>query len=159
MPGTDVTFESPGQNFWQFPVNRIRVNDHIISHGGRPQGISVTAIIDTGSAALVTPPFESGWLMAQIPGLNVPNWTIPCDSNAVISFEMNGKIFRMRAADLAGPVRKPPNTNNCVAQVNEVPICGMGPGTWIFGSVILKNWHVVLDGSGPTNMVRIAQAS
>lgn len=138
---TTITNVNPN-GFWEVPFTA--------SVGGKDLGLSGrTAILDTGTSLIIAPPADATALHAQIPGAKSDGqggFTIPCTTDAQVSFTMGTQSFVIDPRDL---LFVPVNQNNlqgdCVSGIMSGQIGG--PQEWLVGDVFLKNAYFSHDVS------------
>lgn len=140
---TLVTITNVNANgFWEVPFTA--------SVGGKDLGLAGrTAILDTGTSLIIAPAADAQALHAQIPGAKSDGqggFTIPCTTDAQVSFTMGGQNFLIDPRDL---LFVPVNQNNlkgdCVSGIMSGQIGG--PQEWLVGDVFLKNAYFSHDVS------------
>jgi len=133
------------EGYWQASFNSISVN-------GQPVLGSTVAIFDTGSVQIIGDPINIANLFKPISGaLLAPDlapglYTIPCNFNTSISFDVGGKNINISPASFnLGPV--PGSLDTCVAgAASDDSLTGV---FWVLGDVFLQNVYTAWDaGNG-----------
>jgi len=142
-PSTLTTIANVNElGFWEVPFS--------LSVGGKDLGLSGrTAILDTGTSLIVAPPADALALHKQIPGAKADGnggFTIPCTTNAQVSFKMGTQDFLIDPRDLLFvPVDQNNLQGDCVSGIMSGQISG--PQEWLVGDVFLKNAYFSHDVS------------
>lgn len=140
-PATLVTITNVNkQGFWEVPFTA--------SVGGKDLGLSGrTAILDTGTSLIIAPTADATALHAQIPGAKSDGqggFTIPCTTDAQVSFTMGKQEFTIDPRDLLFvPVNQNDLTGDCVSGIMSGQIGGAQE--WLVGDVFLKNAYFSHD--------------
>lgn len=140
-PATLTTITNVNKNgFWEVPFTA--------SVGGKDLGLAGrTAILDTGTSLIIAPPADATALHQQIPGAKSDGqggFTIPCTTDAVVSFKMGTQDFAIDSRDLLFvPVNQNDLTGDCVSGIMSGQIGGAQE--WLVGDVFLKNAYFSHD--------------
>ncbi|KAG8740654.1 hypothetical protein FRC10_004064 [Ceratobasidium sp. 414] len=142
-PATLTTIANVNKiGFWEVPFTP--------SVGGKDLGLSGrTAILDTGTSLIIAPPADALALHQQIPGAKSDGnggFTIPCTTNAQVSFKMGTQDFLIDPRDLLFvPVDQNNLQGDCVSGIMSGQIGGAQE--WLVGDVFLKNAYFSHDVS------------
>jgi cathepsin D len=122
---------------WRIPLDDASVN-------GTPcRFINKTAVIDTGSSYVMLPPKDATVLHNLIPGATTTtqgqNFTLPCDSKAVVQMSFSGISYSISPKDYVGPQYGSACVSTIVGQALD------GDDVWLLGDVFLKNVYSVFD--------------
>ncbi|KAF8604537.1 acid protease [Ceratobasidium sp. AG-I] len=140
-PASLVTITNVNKNgFWEVPFTA--------SVGGKDLGLAGrTAILDTGTSLIIAPAADATALHAQIPGAKSDGqggFTIPCTTDAQVSFTMGKQEFTIDPRDLLFvPVNQNDLTGDCVSGIMSGQIGGAQE--WLVGDVFLKNAYFSHD--------------
>ncbi|KAG8742788.1 hypothetical protein FRC10_000898 [Ceratobasidium sp. 414] len=120
-PDQDRPFHADKIGFWQVPFTP--------SVGGKDLGLSGrTAILDTGTSLITAPPADALALHQQIPGAKSDGnggFTIPCTTDAQVSFKMGAQDFLIDPRDLLFvPVDQSNLQGDCVSGITSGQIGG-----------------------------------
>ncbi|KAH7389703.1 rhizopuspepsin-1 precursor [Phaeosphaeria sp. MPI-PUGE-AT-0046c] len=122
--------------FWEIPIDNAGVD-------GKSLGLtSRTAVIDTGTSFILTPPLDAQALHANIPGhkQDGETFSVPCDTRAVMQFTFNKQVYNISTADWRGG-----KLDSGLCRSNIVGRQTFGDKQWLVGDVFLKNVYTVLD--------------
>jgi hypothetical protein len=122
--------------FWELPIDDAGLDNKALSLTGR------TAIIDTGTSFILTPPSDAQALHKNIPGYKQDGETfsVPCDTRAVMQFTFNKIVYNISTADWRGG-----KLDSGLCRSNIVGRQTFGEKQWLVGDVFLKNVYTVLD--------------
>ncbi|KAG8948172.1 hypothetical protein FRC04_009971 [Tulasnella sp. 424] len=128
------------QKHWNIPSDGF-------SYNGGPSTGSLTAVIDSGTSAIIIPAAAAKALYATIPGakaapsLGPGLYTYPCNSNlGPITLSFNGDKYAINPVDFnLGHVSS--GSSTCLAGI----VAGDIEGIAIIGDEFMKNWYSVFD--------------
>jgi hypothetical protein len=128
------------RGFWE--------SDLAVSVGGKDIGLKGrTAILDTGTSLIVAPPADALAFHQAIPGAKSDGrggFTIPCTTEANVSFTIGGSEFSIDNRDLPFvPVNAADPTGDCISGISAGQIGGAQE--WLVGDVFLKNVYFSHD--------------
>ncbi|GFF53458.1 hypothetical protein CNMCM6936_001572 [Aspergillus lentulus] len=124
-------------NNWRIPLDDASVN-------GTPcRFANKTAVIDTGTSYAMLPPKDAAVLHNLIPGAITTsqgqNFTLPCNSTAVVQVSFSGLSYNISPKDYVGPAYGSACLSTIVGQALY------GDDVWLLGDVFLKNVYSVFD--------------
>ncbi|KAL7623865.1 hypothetical protein AAE478_005421 [Parahypoxylon ruwenzoriense] len=123
-------------NSWAIPMDDVKYGDQSVGVEGR------LAYIDTGTTFAFGPPDDVEAFYKLIPGSSSTDgqsYSIPCDSDALVSFVFSGKTWSASAKDF----KTGPNGDGvCFGNVYGMEFV---PGAWLLGDMFLKNVYSVFD--------------
>jgi hypothetical protein len=123
------------QGFWEAPVDGVAMNGVDLGLNNR------TAILDTGTTLLIVPPADAQAIHKAIPGAKDNGqlgFTVPCTTNAALSFTFGQQAFPIDSRDLAvAPVDPNNPTGDCISGISAAQVGS--PNQFLAGDVFLKN--------------------
>ncbi|KAI6025102.1 acid protease [Pisolithus microcarpus] len=139
------------QGFWEGAIDAVSINGADSGLTGR------TAILDTGTTAMVIPPADAQQLMQGLGGTcDTQQCTLPCTANSSLALSFGGSSFSINPSDLLiVPVQPNDPTGDCVAGIQPQQIGA--PTQWLVGDVFLKNAYFSTDVGN--NSISLAQLS
>ncbi|CAG8752385.1 7660_t:CDS:1, partial [Dentiscutata erythropus] len=101
---------TPGYGLWIIKLDDAKVNSRPMSFSGR------TAIIDTGTSAMIIPQNDAAAIHNQIPGSSYQDgvYIIPCDTTAIISLKFGGVYYKIPSRDLTN---SPISGTQCISPI------------------------------------------
>ncbi|KAI1460871.1 hypothetical protein F4805DRAFT_465342 [Annulohypoxylon moriforme] len=134
----DISYTSiQSGNSWAIPMDDVLYDGKSASVKGRQ------AYIDTGTTFVFGPPDDVKALYALVPGSKTTDkgttYTVPCNSNASVSFSFSGQTWTASAKDFTSA---PNSDGTCTGNVYGMEFV---PGAWLLGDMFLKNVYSVFD--------------
>lgn len=135
---TLVTLNNVNQKgFWEAGLDAASVDGKDLGFKGR------TAILDTGTTALIVPPADAQAIHKSIPGakeIGNGTFSVPCNTNSSLALTFGQKAFAIDPRDIVlAPLDQ--NQNNakghCASGITSGQIGGAKE--WLAGDVFLKN--------------------
>ncbi|KAI0882511.1 acid protease [Annulohypoxylon maeteangense] len=124
-------------NSWAIPMDDVLYDGKSANVKGRQ------AYIDTGTTFVFGPPSDVKSLYALVPGSKTTDkgttYTVPCNSNASVSFSFSGQTWTASAKDFTSA---PNGDGICFGNVYGMEFV---PGAWLLGDMFLKNVYSVFD--------------
>lgn len=124
-------------NSWAIPMDDVLYDGNSANVKGRQ------AYIDTGTTFVFGPPDDVKALYALVPGSKTTDkgqtYTVPCNSNASVSFSFSGQTWMASAKDFTSA---PNSDGTCFGNVYGMEFV---PGAWLLGDMFLKNVYTVFD--------------
>lgn len=139
------------QGFWEGAIDAVSINGADSGLTGR------TAILDTGTTAMVIPPADAQQLIQGLGGTcDTQQCTLPCTTNSSLALSFGGSSFPIHPSDLLIlPVQPNNPTGDCVAGIQPQQIGS--PTQWLVGDVFLKNAYFSTNVGN--NSISLAQLS
>lgn len=139
------------QGFWEIPVEGVSFDGKAISE--LASGKQRTAILDTGTTLMIMPTPDADAVHAAIPGAKADGqggYTIPCTTDAGLSFKFGGKEWPIVARDM---VFLPVDQNNLQGECVSAISAGTVGGDYklLLGAAFLKNVYFATNAQ--TNSV------
>ncbi|KAJ3051490.1 hypothetical protein HK097_007503 [Rhizophlyctis rosea] len=133
-------------NWWHIGVDQLTVG----TSGSLIKGRTVRAIVDTGSALLITDYATAAAANAQLGGYPTGIyglWGISCGkikaSTVAVTFTLGGRAFVLKGADLASQVY--PNDRNLCYSPFMTSRSGTDDNRWILGEIFLRKYYSIYD--------------
>lgn len=127
------------EGFWEIPVEGVSFDGKTISEFSN--GTQRTAILDTGTTLMVMPTEDADAVHAAIPGSKADGqggYTIPCTTDAGLSFKFGGKEWPIVARDMVFlPVDESNLKGECVSAISAGTVGG--DYKLLLGAAFLKN--------------------
>ncbi|KAI1388743.1 acid protease [Hypoxylon trugodes] len=122
---------------WAIPMDDVLYDDNSAGVKGR------LAYIDTGTTFVFGPPDDVQALYKLVPDSkttdNGQTWSVPCDSNATVSFSFSGQTYTASSKDFTSA---PNGDGVCFGNVYGMEFVS---GAWLLGDMFLKNVYSVFD--------------
>ncbi|CAG8706698.1 8350_t:CDS:1 [Racocetra persica] len=126
------------KGFWAIKQDDALVNGKPVISSAR------TAIIDTGTTALVIPSSDAAAIHEKIPGSKINDdkdlYFIPCNTTAVVSLRFGGVDFSIPSKDLF----LSQNGAQCVSAIIPADLFPVS-NVWLVGQTFIKNVYSVFD--------------
>lgn len=123
------------QGFWEAGLDAVSVDGKDLGLTGR------TAILDTGTTALLVPPADAQAIHKSIPGANeIGNGTfsVPCTTNSSLALTFGQQSFTIDPRDIAVlPLDQNNPNGDCASGISGAQVGGANE--WLAGDVFLKN--------------------
>ncbi|KAI1107349.1 hypothetical protein F4804DRAFT_339956 [Jackrogersella minutella] len=124
-------------NSWAIPMDDVLYDGNSANVKGR------AAYIDTGTTFVFGPPDDVKALYGLVPGSkstdNGQTYSVPCNSNASVSFTFSGQTWTASSKDFTSA---PNSDGTCFGNVYGMEFV---PGAWLLGDMFLKNVYSVFD--------------
>ncbi|KAJ7116407.1 aspartic peptidase domain-containing protein [Mycena epipterygia] len=139
--------------FWAADLDAVKVNGKNLGLVGR------RCVFDTGTTLFIAPKQDVDTIHNSIPGAKFDNssnaWTVPCNTDAVLSLVFAGKSFHIQPGDLAFLPLDPKNaTGACTSAIAEGDV-SEGLEDWLVGDTFLKN--VYFSTNEDTDQISLAR--
>jgi hypothetical protein len=135
-PKTLVTLQNVNKKgFWEAGLDAVSVDGKDLGLKGR------TAILDTGTTALIVPEADALAIHQSIPGANeIGNgaFTVPCTTNSSLALTFGQQSFTIDPRDIAAlPLDENNLKGDCASRITAGQVGGANE--WLAGDVFLKN--------------------
>lgn len=135
---------SGNQGYWTIPLQAYSVNGASTSLSS-----SNTAIVDTGTSLIITPPQVAAAIYQQIPNAKSygsdGTYAIPCSSNVDLTMTFGGKAYTVNSQDMLNGIVDS-SGQYCLGGVLGESL-GTGAPDYIIGDTFLKNVFTVFQYS------------
>ncbi|KAI1418119.1 acid protease [Hypoxylon sp. FL1857] len=124
-------------NSWAIPMDDVLYDGHSAGVKNR------LAYIDTGTTFAFGPPEDVAALYKLVPNSkstdNGQTYSVPCNSNASVSFSFSGQSWTASAKDFTSA---PNSAGTCFGNIYGMEFVS---GAWLLGDMFLKNVYTVFD--------------
>ncbi|KAG7710289.1 hypothetical protein KL914_001199 [Ogataea haglerorum] len=142
-------------NYWQIVVDSISVDGYGVSFDkaavdGDESSTKRLAVVDSGTTSIVTASADATKLHSFFNDsvTDGSNFAVPCNTSYELAFEIGGQKWTLGPEDYLGSAYPSGSqySGYCVSNIVGSP--SLDNGTWILGSLFLKNYYVTFDLDG-----------
>ncbi|KAG7861183.1 hypothetical protein KL919_001917 [Ogataea angusta] len=139
-------------NYWQVAVDSVSVDGYEVSFDeatvdGDESSTKRLAVVDSGTTSIVTASADATKLHSFFNDsvTDGSNFAVPCNTTYELAFEIGGQKWTIGPEDYLGSAYSSSSQYSGYCVSNIVGSSSLDNGTWILGSLFLKNYYVTFD--------------